>query len=48
MKKHLIQREIDRVNNVVWETLKRIWIIDEFLKDDLDCEKFYTPPKSPR
>ncbi len=48
MKKHLIQRKIDHANNVVWETLKCIWIVDESLKDDFDCEEFYTPPKSLR
>lgn len=43
MKKHLIQREIDHVNNVVWETLKCTCIATESLKDDSNCEEFYTP-----
>lgn len=47
MKKHLIQREIGCVNNVVWETLKHTCIVDESLKDDSDCEIFCTPLKSP-
>ncbi len=48
MKKCLIQIESDHVNNVVWETLKCTCIVDESLKDDSDCEKFYNPPKSPQ
>lgn len=47
MKKPLIQREIDHVNNVVWETLKCTCIVDESLKYDSNCEKFYNLLKSP-
>lgn len=48
--RNFIQREVDRINNVVWQTLKCTHIVEEH-EYDLDCnldgDVFYTPPQNP-
>ncbi len=48
-RRKLIQREVDRVNNVMWQTLKCTHIVKEH-EHDLDCnldgDVFYTPPQN--
>jgi hypothetical protein len=48
----LIEREVTKVNNAMWETLKHTHIVEErehSLKHDLDGNSngdvFYTPPQ---
>ncbi len=46
-RKPLIQIEVTKVNNVIWETLKYFAVALEDDEDDLDDDKFYTPLTSP-
>jgi hypothetical protein len=43
----LFQKEVNRSNNCVWETMKRISASLETKDDDSNNDLFYTPPNSP-
>lgn len=45
--KHLSQKEVDCINNHIWETIKCIGDSLEAEDDDFDNDRFYTPPSSP-
>jgi hypothetical protein len=43
----LSQREVNHINNCVWETMKHIGVSLETKNNDFDNKTFYTPPSYP-